>query len=459
MPTLNPGALGWEEHSAGQELQTTTAPGVRSEARQGGAAYRRGVRARRVWTAAVLGLGLLAVPAGAEVIEANLEVIGRSDLGGPATYGDVTVVGDIALVATELPGCVGSVKVVNLKDAREPKVVASIDLPAGTTARDLDSVRIDTPASIRDLLAVAVAPCSGGRAPAVAYFDVTDPQSPQRLAETAGALSVSLAHRGDGRVIAVRASSAGVVVDDLTEPSAPTVLGEWKEPAVPPGPCADAQIYDSGEGAVAVLAGGRTYDIDLTDPAQPAPAGPSETAGGHVGVLPLGNRTLAIVAEGHCSEVAEPGLRLLSLERGVTPRDEVPIRYAGDEVPERLVTSGALAYVAWHGAGLRVVDFGEVRPRVVAQFVPALPDVVGVALLSEHVVVTDSASGLYVLERPDEGGGRATFWSQFLGFLPYLGFAGMIAAMMLVPRAMASRAAARSGVPVPGAAPVPRRTA
>ncbi len=414
-----------------------------------------------MWTAAVLGLSLMRVPAGAEVIEANLEVVGRSNLGTPATYGDVTVVGDVALVATEIPGCVGSVEVVNLKDPSEPKVVASIDLPAGTTARDLDSVRVDTPTAVRDLLAVAVAPCAGGRASTVAYYDVTDPQAPQRLVETAGALSVSLAHRGDERVIAVRASSSAVAVDDLTDPSGPVEIGEWREPAVPPGPCAGAQIYDRGEGAVAVLAGGRVYDIDLTDPARPAAAGPAESAGGHVVVLPLGNRTIAVVAEGHCSETTEPGLRLLSLERGVTPRDEVPVRYAGDEVPERLVTSGALAYVAWHGAGLRVVDFGEVRPRVVAQFVPALPDVVGVALLSDHVVVTDSTSGLYVLERPDEGGGRATFWSQFLSLLPYLGFAGMMAAMFLVPRALASRAAARAGSPArsPVPAPVPRRRA
>jgi hypothetical protein len=424
-------------------------------------AYRRGVRAPWVWTAAVLGLPLLHVPAGADVIEANLEMVGRSDLGGPATYGDVTVVGDVALVAIEEPGCVGSVKVVNVKDPDSPKLVAAIDLPAGTTGRELDSVRVDTPASVRDLLAVAVTPCTGGRAPAVAYYDVTDPEAPTLLAETAGALSVSLAHRGDDRIIAVRASSDGVVVDDLTDPSRPTVLGEWRQPAAAPGPCASAQSYDGGNAAVAVLAGGRAYDIDLTEPATPATAGPTETGGGHVGVLPLGNRTLAIVAEGDCSATTEPGLRVLTLERGVPPRDEVPVRYPGVHAPGRLVTSGALAYVAWHGAGLRVVDFGEVRPRAVAQFVPAAPDVVGVALLSEYVVVTDSTSGLYVLARPDEGGGPASFWSQFLSLLPYLGFAGLMAAMFLVPRALASRAAARSGagVPSPMPAPVPRRRA
>jgi hypothetical protein len=180
-----------------------------------------------------------------------------------------------------------------------------------------------------------------------------------------------------------------------------------------------------------------------------------------VGVLPLGNRTVAVVAEaaGCGAPAGEHGLRVLTLDRGVTPTEGPPIRYPGEHSPGRVVTSGALSYVAWHGAGLRVVDFGEVRARVVAQFAPTGADVVGVGLLSEHVVVTDSASGLYVLKRPDEGGRRATFWSQFVSLLPYLGFAGMLAAAFLLPRAVASRAAARSGSRVPTPVTVPRRRA
>jgi hypothetical protein len=104
-----------------------------------------------------------------------------------------------------------------------------------------------------------------------------------------------------------------------------------------------------------------------------------------------------------------------------------------------------------------VVDFAEVRAKTVAQFVPANAEVVGVGLLPEHVVVSDANQGLFVLERPDEGGGRATFWTQFLDLLPYLGFAAVLAAGLLVPRMLASRAGATIGVPVPGAEPVRRR--
>ena len=412
---------------------------------------------------ALLALSLLPVPAGADVIEANLELVARSDLGGPATFGDVTVVGTVAIVATDGPGCAGAVKVVDVKDPAKPRVVASLGLPAGTTAGDLDSLTVDAPAFAGNLLAVALAPCAGGPSPAVAYYDVTDPAAPRLVGQTAGAASVSLAQRGDGRVVAARATAAGVEIDDLTDPARPAVLGRWRGAGAGAGggACAAAQLYDSGDAAVAVLAGGRAYDLDLTDPGNPAAADPAEGAGGPVGVLPLGNRTIAIVAEdAACGGPAGGrGLRVLTLDRGVAPAEGAPVRYPGEHSPGRLVTSGALAYVAWHGAGLRVVDFGEVQARVVAQFAPTRADVVGVGLLSEHVVVTDSASGLYVLKRPDEGGGRATFWSQFLSLLPYLGFAGVLAAAFLLPRAVAGRAAARSGSRVPTPVPVPRRRA
>ena len=416
---------------------------------------------------AVLAL-LLHAPAGAEVTEANLKMVGRSDLGGPAAYGDVTVVGNLAAVATDSPvPCTGgSVKVVDVKDRAKPRVVASITVPAGTTAADLDSLTVDTPAFTADLLAVALAPCAGGSS-RTAFYDISEPAAPRLLGESAGGSSVSVAQRGDGRVVAVRANAAGVELDDVSDPSRAAPLGQWRDASADgsagAGACSAAQLYDSGDAAVAVLASGQVFDIDLTDPSRPAAAGPAEGLGGPVGVLPLGNRTIAVVAEDwDCADTpAERGLRVLTLNRGAPPTEGVPVRYPGAHGPGRLVTSGALAYVAWRGAGLRVVDFGEVRARTVAQFVPAGADVVGVALLPEHIVVTDRSSGLYVLARPDEGGGRATFWSQFLSLLPYLGFAGVMAAMFLVPRALASRAAARSGSPAPSPvpAPVPRRPA
>ena len=402
---------------------------------------------------------LLSTGASNEVIEANLEVVGRSAVEPPAVYGDLTVVGTTAVVATEAPAgpCAGaSAAMLDVKDARKPRVVGSIAFPPGTVAADLDSTTIQSEGFNGDLLAIALAPCAGGPPASVVYYDITDPATPRMLAQTAGATGISLAQRPDRRVLAARVTPAGVAVDDLSDPAAPAALTTWSAP--PAGGCGPAtvQLYDDGELAAAAVAGG-VYTLDLIEPSQLTVAGPAEGAGGHVGVLPLGNRTIAVVAEDGSCPPGEPGLRVLTLEPGQPPVDAIPLRYVGTESPGRLVASGGYAYVAWHGAGLRIVDFAEVRAKTVAQFVPANGDVVGVALLPQHVIVSDAYQGLFVLERPDEGGGRATFWSQFLSIFPYLGFAMLAAAGLVLPRLLASRAGATVDMPVPGAEPVRRR--
>jgi len=436
---------------------------------------------------------------GAEVIEANLEVVGRSDLGGGGSLGDVTVVGTTAIVgmdATFPPGggCPppSVVKVVDIKDPRKPRVAATIPIPQGMTPDDVESASIATAAFTGDLVALAVAPlpgpCGDGMERFVAYHNVTDPARPQFLSRAAGCRncgpgrsSVSLATRADGRVLAatVDASGSGVAVDDVSDPSRPAAVGRWKVPppsagrqtgdCLPTSPFLGVELHDDGEGAVVVLTDGRVYDLDLSDPSQapaaepaPAPDDAPGRAGTQVAIVPLVNRTIAIVSEeGLDAACADPpaaqGMRVLSVERGGAPREESPVRFPGAVAPGRLVASGALAYVAWRQDGLRVVDFGQVRPRTVAQFRPAQADVVGVGLLPEHVVVTDRASGLYVLERPDEGGARAAFWSQFLSVLPYLGFAIMASAAALVPRLVTAWARSGAGAPTP--APERRRPA
>jgi hypothetical protein len=414
----------------------------------------------RLWTAAAVVLLFSTGAASDEVIEANLKVVGRYAVEPPAVYGDLTVVGATAVVATEAPAgpCAGaSAAVLNIKDAGKPRVVATISLPAATVVADLDSTTVQSERFTGDLLSLALSPCAGGPPTSVAYYDITEPATPRMLSQTAGAASVSLAQRPDGRVVAARASAAGIAIDDLSDPRAPVALASWSVPSSAGGCGAvSVQLYDDGELAAAALAGG-VYTLDLIEPPRLTAAGPAEGGGGHVGVLPLGNRTIAVVAEDGSCPPGEPGLRVLTVEPREPPVDAIPLRYAGTEGPGRLVASGGYAYVAWHGAGLRVVDFAEVRAKTVAQFVPANADVVGVALLAEHVVVSDAYQGLFILERPEEGGGRATFWSQFLTLMQYLGGAMFLAALFVVPRLAMGRSPVGSRVPVPGAEPVRRR--
>ena len=446
------------------------------------------------WAAAVLTMTTCLGPVSdADVVEVNLEVVGRSDLESAGLYGDVTVVGTTAVVATEAAGSpcpTSSAKVVDIKDPGKPRVVSAIALPPGTTAVDVDSVTVATESFTGDVVALALTPlpaCGDATGATVVFHDITEPAHPRLLGESARCpdcrtegQSVTLATRADGGVLASRTNTPrpGVAIDDVSDPARPTTVGQWTDPAPVAGACTGtggsvtARLTDDGEEAVVVFPDGRVYDLDLTNSAAPSGSGeaasPAEPGRGaaatHVAIMPLGNRTVAIVSEdvlddGCPDAPTAHGLRVLELERGLTPREQTPVRFPSASAPGRLVASGSLAYVAWHGDGLRVIDFGEVRARTVAQFIPSQPDVVGVALLPQHVVVTDLTTGLYVLERPEEAGGRAGFWSQFLSLLPYLAFAGVATAAFVVPRLAMGRAPVGAGSPVPSPERARRRPA
>lgn len=413
--------------------------------------------------------------AAATEVEANLEVVGRTDLGGGGPFDDVAVVGTTAAVAGHCPG--GIVKMVDLEDRRRPAIVASLSMPPGTRAGELDAVTVQTPSFTGDLLAASLAPCGPTTRPGVVLYDVSDPADPRALGETPACepcrpapATMSIAQRGDGRVLLLTTGTPGdLVVEDVTDPRHPTPLGRWSVPeaAFPwscrPGALHNAVLHDDGLSALAVITDGRVYHLDLTDPAHPSATGegpPPAGRSGYGAVVPVGARTLAIVADqgpdGGCPGEGGPGLRLLELSGGA-PRELDPVRFTTPASPGRLVASGELAYVTWNGDGLRVIDLGAVRPRVVAQFIPAGAAVVGVGLLADHVVAVDRSSGLYVLERPEEAGGRTSFWSDLVGLLPYLGFAGILAAAFVIPRLAMGHAPGRTHVPSP--APEPSRRA
>ena len=98
------------------------------------------------------------------------------------------------------------------------------------------------------------------------------------------------------------------------------------------------------------------------------------------------------------------------------------------------------AYVAWNTDGLRILDLGSGQPSEIAWFVPPdRPDptgtypakafVVGVDYTPTHIVVSDTNSGLWVLEKPAPFGGRG-YWLAgrdgavyALGDAPFLGAA------------------------------------
>ena len=188
-----------------------------------------------------------------------------------------------------------------------------------------------------------------------------------------------------------------------------------------PARAASVRFHDDGRRALVGFSDGSLSDLDLTDPAAPTVAlttpsagdtSPAETVS--AAALPIGNRTLALVSAAGVDELACPevpaGLRVVALTPQL-PADVATIRYPTEVSPGALVASGEQAFVAWHTDGLRVIDLGLVAPRTVAQFVPVNPDVIGVALLASYVVAVDRSSGLYVLDRPEEGHPES-FWTK-----------------------------------------------
>jgi hypothetical protein len=143
-------------------------------------------------------------------------------------------------------------------------------------------------------------------------------------------------------------------------------------------------------------------------------------------------------------------MRVLALDPPASITELTGVNYPSPAAPGRLVASGELAFVAWHADGLRVLDVGQVRPRTVAQFVPATPApaVVGVAVLGPYLMVTDAGSGLYVLRRPDEGT-RESLWSKIKGAAGFMSIPLLLGAVWAVPRL------AMGAQPVTGRSPVP----
>jgi hypothetical protein len=413
----------------------------------------------------------MAVPAVAQApVEVNLKVIGHSDLGGVG-WDDVAVAGTTAVVSVSSTGCPGTPpKVVDLKNPRQPHPVADLPVPPGVAVVDLDATG--------DFVVAATRTC--GQPEGLLYFDVTDPSQPRLVAQSARnePAAVAVAARADGRVVVATVSVANgaaasvVVLDDATDPAHPVTTARWARPAgdgSSTGGCAPVAsgigLAEGGDRAVAVFGDGAVYDLDLPAPDQIVLVGhalPSAEAGrpSFATVVPVGRRTLAVVSEADrtCGgeEPTGRGLRLLALDRQTGSTDAGQVRLPSPAAPGRLAASGELAFVAWRADGLRVVDLGQVAPHVVAQFIPPAADVVGIAIQPDHVLAVDRSSGLYLLERPDEGKPEslAQKIKNAAGFIIFpLGAALLIT----VPRLAMGRqgATSRSRAPVP--ARVPRR--
>jgi|GEM_PF-2185253 len=210
----------------------------------------------------------------------NLNLVGRSDLGGQGLNADVAVVGNTVVVGTgDNPGSgfhtnmynpypcpEGQVKLVDISRPVTPQVVGRIPVPAGVSALDVDAIHVTTPSFSGDLAAIALSICGGDHASTgggalvnrgVAYYDVTHPAAPRFLGRyfadkeffpkgkkcglpppnnldpgacASSQHSVSLRQRSDGRVISASTepfSGNDLRVVDVTDPTHPTEIATF----------------------------------------------------------------------------------------------------------------------------------------------------------------------------------------------------------------------------------------
>jgi len=322
----------------------------------------------------------------------NVNLIGFNDLGGGGLNGEVAVVGNTALVAAgitpdtipnqgfygftvTLPCPAVTVKVVDIAEPTRPTVVATIPVPEGVAAVDIDAMTVRTPSFTGDLAAVALANCGGpGSATdrGVAYYDVTTPARPQFLGRyfadfdlvqpadgPCGATgsnnrrcaqserSVALIQRADGRVLSLSTQpfasgsnfpSGDMRIVDVTNPRDPTQVGSWPnlDQVQLGGSLSERRGFSRNgcrpietgrgvgfgrDGQQALLANQDLgmFTVDIADPSVP-------TQVGHASIYPRGERTVDGTA-GYVTEatVGDRRLALLAEEDWIAPTTRVRI--------------------------------------------------------------------------------------------------------------------------------------
>ncbi|MDP9401854.1 MAG: hypothetical protein M3P85_00660 [Actinomycetota bacterium] len=307
----------------------------------------------------LLAAGLLAAPArpsdaqvtGGATSSPTLRVVGHSDLGGQGLNTEVAVVGTTAVVGggyvpqstisnahtriTSLnpaPPCTPvPVKIVDLSDPASPRVAATIPVPAGQGAYDVDALHVSTPAFTGDLAAITLATCQYDvkaireRAVAqfgsyadrgVAYYDVSDRAHPRFLGRYVAdfdnispeappcspgfdsrcaqdQFSVELEQLRDGRVMSVSTRpdatstnkpSGDVRIVDVTDPRKPTQIGSWPPLGQAPETSGSQGCYNRVGGRTASFTADGTwlavahldaglFVLDVNDLANPKPLG------------------------------------------------------------------------------------------------------------------------------------------------------------------------------------------
>ncbi len=149
--------------------------------------------------------GAASVTAGAAtpVKAENFRVLGHAKLGGKGFDGDVWAHRGFAYVGIwSGPTCPASgVKVVDVREPRQPRMVARLQNPAATSAEDVVVRRVSTPGFSGSLAVVGIQACdwSTGVFRGLQFFDVSKPRRPRLLGRWSSSRVAPAATRSTSR--------------------------------------------------------------------------------------------------------------------------------------------------------------------------------------------------------------------------------------------------------------------
>src|SRR5712691_1371667 len=177
-------------------------------------------------------------------ISKKFTLLGHSDLGGGIDFGDVWGHGGYAYVGTRCGSQLlggGGVRVVDISDPTQPKLVSKLQNPQYTRAEDAEVRDVSTATFTGALAVVGIQQCFGSGHTDVftgmMFFDVSDPTKPKKLSKwglptgSIGCHEIDFVQRSsDGKVLA---GCARNLVDQLNRDSPGLHIVNATNPAQP----------------------------------------------------------------------------------------------------------------------------------------------------------------------------------------------------------------------------------
>lgn len=339
------------------------------------------------------------------------------------------------------------VRIIDVSDPAKPQLVGAVAAIPNTRQQKVEVISVETPHFQGDLLAVGIQACSNVIAAigGIDLWDVTDPRVPLHLAfwktvdfrpfSPPGPHELHLFQRGDRAFVAaaVPESDRGFRLVEVTDPRAPVQIADWDVTdinlridcsATACYSCESAWVNPEGRFAVLSYWDAGAIILDISQPTKPVfvgrtvdPSGSTDNT--HSGVLAHEGQLLVTTHEleggppwGYVRlwDIRNPG-HPVQIGSFSTPNSRSN-RQDGDFTVHYPVVRGNTLFLSWYSDGVRVVDISQPsEPREVGAYVPPgipdpyginkpAPDVWGVALDGDLILLSDTNAGLYVLENP-----------------------------------------------------------